>query len=71
MHPSINRDLIGKKFRYKSKYGLSSWVGTIDDVFWMWNIKGKWKLNEEHEQVLVIEVISNGVYYRLDEIEII
>ena len=26
-------DLKGKKFRYKSKYGLSSWVGTIKDTF--------------------------------------
>lgn len=51
-------DLKGKQFRYKSKYGLNEWIGTIKEIHF---ISG----------CLFWIKSTNGVVYKDSEIELI
>ncbi len=65
-------ELIGKKFRYKSKHGLSNWIGQIKEWFILWTIIGDVNNCEELEIKPVIKIISNSnSIYLLDEIKIV
>jgi hypothetical protein len=66
------KELIGKKFRYKSKYGgLSDWTAEIVGVFPFFNVH---KIDGNHKvtiktTTLVQTATRNS--YEIDEIEII
>lgn len=74
------KNLIGKKFRYKSKYGgLSNWIGEIKEEFPFYEqVQGPprkilGRLFYPHRTLNEINYIkcSKGIPYKLDEIEII
>lgn len=57
------RQLIGKQFRYQSKYGLSDWIDTVKDI------------TTQNEMVfdppLTLKVIQEGEPYKASECKII
>jgi hypothetical protein len=80
------KHLIGCKFKYKSKYGLSDWTDEVvdvreshisvkgigDPIKFLETKMGTIPLHKEYDKKQIYYVLSSGgVRYELDEIEII
>lgn len=74
---TLEEKLVGKQFRYKSKYGLSDWVGVISKVGYSHTI-----IQDEnrdnislggigYEVRIMVKSKSNYNHYYLDEIIIL
>lgn len=63
-------ELIGRKFKRDSKYGLSTFTATIADVGWRYYIQ---PVNQEFSELKIyFSVVSeNGISYNINEILIL
>ena len=63
----MKNELIGKKFRYESKYGLSDWVGVVNKVLVVWEIIKRGKKFYKTPKIQVQDK-PFGAFYNIDEI---
>jgi hypothetical protein len=63
----IDNELVGKKFKRKSKYGLSIFTGTIKSAHIVFRMDNSIREINAYEPIVYIES-NNGIGYNLDEI---
>lgn len=68
MRQQNTNNLVGKKFKYNSKYGLSDWTHTIDEVIIFTHVDTTPKGFSVGDKTILVNSKESGQSYDLNEI---